>query len=69
LAGLLPGSGSGSSRGALPNVFMEEPFFSKSRGAGAVLEKPEIVPPPKRLWLLQRSPSGGAVPNTPLIDR
>jgi len=52
LAGLLPGSGSGSSRGALPNVFMEEPFFSKSRGARAVLEKPEIVAPPKRLWLL-----------------
>jgi len=39
LAGLLSGSGSGSSRGALPNVFLEEPFFSKkqrSPSGGAV---------------------------------
>ena len=41
LAGLLSGFGSGSSRGALPNVFLEEPFFSKkqrsrSRFGGAI---------------------------------
>jgi len=39
-------------------------FSVKSRGAGAILEKPQIAAPPKRLWLLQRSPSGGAVANT-----
>jgi len=52
LAGLLSGSGSGSSRGALPNVFLEEQFFSKNGGAGAVLKEPQFVAPPKRLRLL-----------------
>jgi hypothetical protein len=31
LAGLLTGSGSGSSRGALPNIFLEKPFLSKKK--------------------------------------
>jgi hypothetical protein len=31
LAGLLFGSGSDSSRGALPNVFLKEPFFNKKQ--------------------------------------
>jgi hypothetical protein len=56
VAGPLSGSGSGSSTGALPNVFLEKPFSLENRGAGAVLEEP----------LLWRSPSGGAMPNTPL---
>jgi hypothetical protein len=41
LAGVL--SGSGSSRGALPNVFLDESFSIKSRGARAVLEKSQIM--------------------------
>jgi hypothetical protein len=40
LVGLLSGFGSGSSREALPNVFLEKLFFrrKKYRGAEAVLE-------------------------------
>jgi len=61
---LLAGSCSGSFKGAVPNVFMEVPFSVKRRGVGAILEEPQIVAPPKRLWLLQRSAAGGAMPNT-----
>jgi hypothetical protein len=61
LVGLLPGSSSGSFRGALPNVLYEEQFFMKNRGAGAVLEDPKL------LRILQRSPSGGAQPKR-LLD-
>jgi hypothetical protein len=56
LVGLLSGSGSSSSRGALPNVFLEELFFSKKNKVRAVLEKPQIiVSQKKKLWLLRRS--------------
>jgi hypothetical protein len=48
LAGLLPGSVSSSSGGVLPNVFLEELFSVKSRGAGAVLYEPQIVVAPKQ---------------------
>jgi len=52
LAGLLlaPAQVSG---GALPNVFSEEPFLVKNRGAKAVLEEP----------LLLQSTLEGALPN------
>ena len=47
-------------------TFLWRSLFSvKSRGDGAILEEPQIVAPPKRLWLLRRSASGGAVPHTP----
>jgi hypothetical protein len=44
--GVLFGFGSSSSREVVPNVLLEEPFFSKKQR-------------------IQRSPSGGAVPNHP----
>jgi hypothetical protein len=53
LAGLLFGSDSASSRGALPNVFLKKLFFiKKNKGAG-------VAPP--------EEPSGGAVSNTPIV--
>jgi hypothetical protein len=75
LAGLLLGSG--SSRGVLPNVLPKKPFFSEklrswSRGLGGAkkgvpnkTQAPQWAAPPTRLWLLQRIPSRGALPNTP----
>jgi len=47
------GPSSGFSGGALPNVFSEEPFLVKNRGAKAVLEEP----------LLLQSTLEGALPN------
>jgi len=67
LAGLLAGTGSGSSGGSLPNIVPEEPFYSENREAGAVLEEPQIVASPKWLRLLRKSPLKEALPNTPLV--
>jgi hypothetical protein len=39
LAGLLPDSSSGSCKGALANVFLDEPFSVKYRGVRAILEE------------------------------
>ena len=36
----------------------------KNKGDKTVLEEPQIMAPPKQLWLLLRSPYG-ALPNTP----
>jgi hypothetical protein len=53
---------------SLTKLFLyEEPFSVKNIGGRAILEESQIMAPPKRLQLLRRSPSGGVLPNTPLL--